>query len=46
MTGSFTVEVKNSDIAYKFVLHRNITVLRGDGASGKSLLCSLISENS
>ena len=42
MTGSFTIEVKNADIFYKFTVHRNITVIRGNGATGKSTLYNLV----
>lgn len=42
MTGSFSIEVKNSDVCYKFVINRNITVLRGEGATGKTLLYDLV----
>lgn len=45
MIGEYLIEVRNSDIAYKFKLRRNFTVLRGDGATGKSILCDLIFAN-
>lgn len=42
MTGSFLIEVKNADIFYKFTIRRNITVIRGKGATGKSTLYNLV----
>lgn len=42
MIGEFLVEIKNADVAYKFILKRNITVLKGEGASGKTLLYDLV----
>lgn len=42
MTGSFLVEIKNADVCYKFTVRRNITVLRGEGATGKTMLYKLV----
>lgn len=42
MTGSFLVEIRNADVYYKFTVRRNITVLRGEGATGKTMLYRLV----
>lgn len=42
MIGSFLVEIKNADVCYKFTVRRNITVLRGEGATGKTMLYKLV----
>ena len=34
MKGSYQVKVWNNRISYKFVIERNITILRGDSATG------------
>ena len=33
MTGTHYIEVKNRDAVFKFDLHRNITIIRGDNLS-------------
>ena len=38
MKGSFEVIVKNRRIQYKFTICRNITILKGDSATGKTTL--------
>lgn len=42
MVGSVQVNVRNNRVQYKFELKRNITVLRGDSATGKTTLIELI----
>ncbi|MBQ9199084.1 MAG: translation initiation factor 2 [Lachnospiraceae bacterium] len=42
MKGSYEVTVYNKDIHYKFTIKRNITVIRGDSATGKTKLFNLI----
>ena len=42
MKGSHQVRVRNSQISYKFTIVRNITVLRGDSATGKTTLIDMI----
>lgn len=44
MQGNYTIEARNSDVAYKFTLHRNFTILTGEGADGKTTLYDLISD--
>ena len=40
--GSFEVTVKNRRLQYKFKISRNITILRGDSATGKTTLIDMI----
>lgn len=42
MRGSFDICVKNARLQYKMTLNRNITVLRGDSATGKTTLIEMI----
>lgn len=42
MKGSFDVTVRNRRIQYKFRISRNITILRGDSATGKTTLIDMI----
>lgn len=42
MRGEVQVVVQNKRIRFEFVLHRNITVVRGDSATGKTTLISMI----
>ena len=42
MKGSFEVTVKNRRLQYKFKIYRNITILRGDSATGKTTLIDMI----
>lgn len=42
MIGSFDVVVKNARIQYKFTVNRNITILKGDSATGKTTLIDMI----
>ena len=44
MTGIHHVEVKNRDIRFKFVLYRNITIVRGNSGTGKTTLFEMISD--
>ena len=44
MKGSFDITVKNNRIRYSFTIQRNITILRGDSATGKTTLIEMISE--
>ena len=43
MKGNYEIIVKNARIQYKFTLERNITVLKGDSATGKTTLIDMIS---
>lgn len=42
MTGSYEIIVKNRRLQYKFTIHRNITILNGDSATGKTTLIDMI----
>ena len=44
MKGSYLITVGNSRVCYKFVVRRNITVLRGDSATGKTTLIKMIAD--
>lgn len=42
MKGSFEVTVRNRRLQYKFKIYRNITILRGGSATGKTTLIDMI----
>ena len=42
MKGSYDVKVWNRRVQYKFTIRRNLTILRGDSATGKTTLIDLI----
>ena len=44
MKGSYRVVVKNAKMHYDFVVNRNITVICGNSATGKSTLIDMIRE--
>ncbi len=44
MTGKHTVLIKNRRVQYKFSVERNITVLKGDSATGKTTLIDMLFE--
>lgn len=44
MNGKHNVTVKTRRLQYKFSVERNITVLRGDSATGKTTLIEMIAE--
>ena len=44
MKGSYRIVVQNSKIRYDFEINRNITVIKGDSATGKTTLVELIRE--
>lgn len=44
MKGKVEVLVQNERIKYEFVIRRNITIIRGDSATGKTSLIDMISE--
>lgn len=46
MIGSHRIIVKNNRLQYKFTVNRNITILRGDSATGKTTLIDMISDYS
>lgn len=44
MKGIQSVRVSNRDASFKFELHRNITVVRGDSGTGKTTLFEMIAD--
>ena len=42
MKGIYEFEVSNGDLFFKFTIKRNITILKGDSATGKSTLLDLL----
>ncbi|ADU24260.1 hypothetical protein [Ruminococcus albus] len=44
MKGSYTIRVGNSRLRYEFTICRNITILKGNSATGKTTLVEMIRE--
>lgn len=44
MKGQYSVSVQNNKVKYEFTIKRNITVIQGDSATGKTTLVDLIRE--
>lgn len=44
MKGSYRVIIQNKDIKYDFTIQRNITIIKGNSATGKTTLVSFIEE--
>lgn len=44
MKGSYSIVVQNNKVQYKFLINRNITILRGKSGSGKTSLINLINQ--
>ena len=42
MVGSFDVSIENAYLKYDFTISRNITIIRGDSATGKTTLIEMI----
>ena len=42
MKGSYEITIRNNRIQYKFTIYRNITILRGDSATGKTTLIEMV----
>lgn len=42
MRGQHEITVRNARVQYKFTVSRNITILRGDSATGKTTLIEMI----
>ena len=42
MKGSYPIKVFNRRVQYKFTINRNLTILRGDSATGKTTLIDMI----
>ena len=45
MTGSYDIVVRNSIVQFKFRITRNITILRGDSATGKTTLVNMVRQH-
>ena len=43
MKGKQSLEVRNNRVVFKFELERNITIIKGDSATGKTTLVNMIS---
>ncbi len=44
MKGSYEIKIKNNRIQYRFTISHNITILRGDSATGKTTLIDMVDE--
>ncbi len=44
MVGKYHIEISNQKISFKFDITRNITIIRGNSATGKTTLINLISD--
>lgn len=44
MKGAYEVMVRNSRVQFKFTIERNLTILRGNSATGKTTLIGMIAE--
>lgn len=44
MKGSYRVIVQNAVLRFDFVIRRNITIIRGDSATGKTTLVEMVRE--
>ena len=42
MTGKINFNIKNSRIAFKFQLERNVTIITGDSGTGKTKLFNMV----
>ena len=45
MRGEYSIVVQNATVKYEFKIRRNITVIRGDSATGKTTLIEMLSEH-
>lgn len=44
MRGSYEVVVRNSRVQFKLTVNRNLTILRGDSATGKTTLITMVAD--
>ena len=42
MKGKYSILVQNNRLRYEFTIYRNITIIRGDSATGKTTLLDLL----
>ena len=45
MKGSYRIVVSNAKVRYDFTIWRNITIIKGDSATGKTTLVEMIREH-
>ena len=45
MRGKYKIVVKNNRLHYEFEIKRNITVIRGDSATGKTTLINMLRQS-
>ncbi len=45
MKGSYFISIQNNKVRYEFTIRRNITIIQGDSATGKTTLVDLIREH-
>ena len=46
MKGRYEITIQNSLVQFKFEISRNLTILRGDSATGKSTMVDLVRQHS
>ena len=44
MRGTYRIIIQNKRVRYDFVIRRNLTVIRGDSATGKTTLIEMVRE--
>ncbi len=44
MVGSYHIIIQNSIVKYEFDIKRNITIIKGDSATGKTVLVDMVRE--
>lgn len=44
MKGKYSIQIQNAAVRYEFEIKRNITIIRGDSATGKTKLVEMIAE--
>ena len=45
MKGSHRIVISNTNVRYDFTVRRNITIIRGDSATGKTTLVEMVSDH-
>ncbi len=44
MKGSYRITISNAKVRYDFIIRRNITIIKGDSATGKTTLAEMVQE--
>lgn len=44
MKGKYKISIQNKKIKYEFEIRRNISIIRGDSATGKTTLVDMVRE--